>query len=241
MFRGSFLFIDKHRMNFKNIKLVVFDMAGTTIDEQNIVYKTLQKAINTKGLNVSLEDVLEHGAGKEKYQAIVDILQEIRDSELKKELAKEIFVDFQELLDEAYENLEVKTFDGVLDLFELLHQKNIKIVLNTGYNSRIANLLLDKLGWELGVEYDYLITASDVENSRPHPEMIEKASEHFKITKPSQVLKAGDSSIDILEGKNASCGITVAVLSGAQNSEQLIKTKPTLILNSLGDLTAYFI
>ena len=28
------------------IKLVVFDMAGTTINEDNVVYKTLQKAVN---------------------------------------------------------------------------------------------------------------------------------------------------------------------------------------------------
>ncbi len=227
-------------MNFKNIKLVIFDMAGTTVDEQNVVYKTLQKAINTKDLNVSLEEVLEHGAGKEKYQAIIDILQATTNLELTDEFTRSIFVLFQELLDEAYEELEVKTFDGILDLFELLHQKNIKIALNTGYNSRIANLLLAKLDWELGREYDYLVTASDVENSRPHPEMIEKAREQFQITKPSQVLKAGDSAIDILEGKNAYCGITIGVLSGAQTSQQLVKTKPTLILDNLGDLITYF-
>ena len=55
------------------IKLVVFDMAGTTVDEQNVVYKTLQKAINHGGIPVTLEDVLETGAGKEKKAAIIDI------------------------------------------------------------------------------------------------------------------------------------------------------------------------
>lgn len=37
----------------KKIKLVVFDMAGTTIDEDNPVYKTVQKAVNEYGYNVS--------------------------------------------------------------------------------------------------------------------------------------------------------------------------------------------
>ena len=32
------------------IKLVVFDMAGTTINEDNVVYKTLLTAINKKDL-----------------------------------------------------------------------------------------------------------------------------------------------------------------------------------------------
>lgn len=227
-------------MNFKNIKLVVFDMAGTTINEQNIVYKTLQKAINNQGLNVSLDDVLINGAGKEKLQAIKDILKPLQDDNLREDLAKEIFTDFQELLDDAYEELEVETFDGVLDLFNLLRQKNIKIVLNTGYNIGIATTLLDKLAWYQDEEYDLLITANDVENSRPNPEMIELARTHFKITKPSQVLKAGDTAVDVLEGKNANCGITVGVLSGAQTKTQLEKANPDLIVDTLKYLIPYF-
>ena len=227
-------------INFKNIKLVVFDMAGTTINEQNIVYKILQKAINNKGLNVSLEDVLKKGAGKEKFQAIRDILDFIQDETLNNEILKEIFNDFQELLDEAYEDLEVRTFEGVVELFELLRAKNIKIALNTGYNSRVATMLLDKLDWYVTEDYDLLITANDVVNSRPNPEMIEKARNYFSITKPAQVLKAGDTAIDIEEGKNANCGITVGVLSGAQTKEQLKSANPDLILSSLKDLIPYF-
>ncbi len=56
------------------IKMVVFDMAGTTVDENNIVYKTLQQVINAAGFDFSLEQVLTEGAGKEKLQAIKDIL-----------------------------------------------------------------------------------------------------------------------------------------------------------------------
>jgi len=36
------------------IEMVVFDMAGTTVDEDNVVYKTLQKAINESGFNFSM-------------------------------------------------------------------------------------------------------------------------------------------------------------------------------------------
>ena len=35
------------------IRMVVFDMAGTTVDENNVVYKTLQKTINAAGYNFS--------------------------------------------------------------------------------------------------------------------------------------------------------------------------------------------
>ncbi|HRI28294.1 MAG TPA: HAD family hydrolase, partial [Chitinophagales bacterium] len=56
------------------IKLVVFDMAGTTINEHNVVYKTLHIVINQNGYTFTLNQVLEQGAGKEKKQAIADTL-----------------------------------------------------------------------------------------------------------------------------------------------------------------------
>ena len=46
------------------IKLVVFDMAGTTVNENNLVYHTLLLTIIQHGFEFTLEDVLEYGAGK---------------------------------------------------------------------------------------------------------------------------------------------------------------------------------
>ena len=51
--------------NMHKIELVVFDMAGTVVNENNVVYKTLHRAINQNGCFISLNFVLEHGAGKE--------------------------------------------------------------------------------------------------------------------------------------------------------------------------------
>ena len=45
------------------IKLVVFDMAGTTVDEDNVVYKTVREAINSKGYSFSQDEVQAVGAG----------------------------------------------------------------------------------------------------------------------------------------------------------------------------------
>ncbi len=56
------------------IKLVVFDMAGTTVDEDNVVYKTVRAAINAAGYLFSQDQVQQAGAGKEKSQAIRDVL-----------------------------------------------------------------------------------------------------------------------------------------------------------------------
>lgn len=215
----------------EDIQLFVFDMAGTTIDEQNVVYITVCESINYFGVKTSLDRVLKFGAGKEKKQAIIDVLNSLGIND--EDLVENIFFHFKIKLDENYKHLQVKPVDGVeLKLVELKEQ-NKKVVFNTGYNRKIATQLLNKLKWQKGTHYDMLITADDIKRGRPYPDMIELAMDEFGITDSKFVLKAGDSAIDIEEGKNANCGLTIGVLSGAQTREQLEVAKPDYILESL--------
>tara|TARA_R110002012_G_scaffold61085_1_gene160121 strand:+ start:7292 stop:7966 length:675 start_codon:yes stop_codon:yes gene_type:complete len=217
----------------KKIQLAVFDMAGTTVNEDNVVYKTVRAALAKHGVDVSLETVLTFGAGKEKFKAISDILMESHNNSVD---ANVVFENFKEMLAEAYANLDVTTYDGVEELFKILKSKEVKVVLNTGYDQKTAQSLLNKLGWVPGNHIDAVITADDVVKGRPSSEMIDKAMEMFGITESENVLKAGDSAIDIEEGKNANCGWTVGVLTGAQSREQLETAEPSMILDSLADL-----
>ena len=220
-----------------NIELAVFDMAGTVVNENNVVYKTLQKAINKTGYELDLDFVLEHGAGKEKHQAIKDILNALNNP--KEQASEPIFEDFKKLLDDAYHELNVTSFEGVEQMLTQLKSKKIKIALNTGYNRAIAELLLQKMNWKQDEQYDALVTADDVVEGRPHPAMIFKAMQLLKITNSNNVLKAGDSIIDIEEGKNAQCGVTVGVTTGAHTEDQLKSAQPTYVLSSLTELPKY--
>lgn len=225
----------------ERIELVVFDMAGTTVDEGNVVYKTVQQVINDEGLNVSLDEVLKYGAGKEKYQAITDVLKACTSLNEIEKVAVRLFSNFKTALEIAYENLEVKTFDGTEELFKDLRDNGIKVVLNTGYDGLTANKLLKKLGWTVGETIDALVTADDVENGRPDGDMIIRAMQITGITDARKVLKVGDSAIDIEEGKNAHCGITVGVLTGAQTRAQIQEANPTIIVESVTELRAIFL
>lgn len=218
-----------------HIELVVFDMAGTTVNEDNVVYKTLQKAINTTGRQLPLDFVLAHGAGKEKHQAIKDILKQ-EDGKYHEEEALVLFESFKSLLEKAYENLAVTTYAGVEDLIDFLRKNQIKIALNTGYDTKTAQFLIDKMKWKLGVQFDALVTADDVQKGRPNPDMIFKAMHILQIDSPEKVLKAGDSIIDIEEGKNAQCGMTIGVTTGAHTRAQLASAHPTYVLDSLLEL-----
>jgi phosphonatase-like hydrolase len=213
------------------IKLVVFDMAGTTVDEQNVVYKTVHQALLRAGMEVSLETVLLHAAGKEKFQAIKDVIEAENATGHINALA--VFQDFEQLLDEAYATLMPLPMPGVETVFARLRARNIRIVLNTGYKNTVARGLLEKLGWEEGLHFNLLITADDVERGRPYPDMILLAMAKFEITDAASVAKIGDSKVDIEEGKSAGCGIYAGITTGAQTAEQLAEAAPTHILNAL--------
>ena len=210
--------------------MVVSDMAGTTVDENNVVYKTLHAAILNAGIAVSLDDVLLHGAGKEKLQAIKDVLVSQHHETTH---VQEIYNYFIVALENAYQNLEVTPCANAETVFALLKKQGIKVVLNTGYNRVTATGLLSKLNWSEGEDIDLLVTASDVSHNRPAPDMIDYAIKHFAITDPTTVIKVGDSAIDIEEGKNAGCGKTFGVTTGAQTREQIGVANPTAVVDDL--------
>ncbi len=215
--------------------MVVFDMAGTTVNEDNVVYKTLQQSINNKGYDFSLDQVLAEGAGKEKLEAIKSILK-VHALNNNNNLADEIYEDFIVLLSKAYGHIRILPQPNALELFRILKERNIKVVLNTGYNAETAELLIEKLGWKKGVEFDSLITSSDVENNRPDPEMIDLAMDIYGIQDAGEVVKVGDSIIDIEEGQNAGCGLNIGITTGAHTFLQLQSASPDFIINDLVEL-----
>lgn len=217
-------------MNTK-IKMVIFDMAGTTVNEDNVVYKTLQKAINEAGYNFTLDQVLAEGAGKEKLQAAKSILHTYAGN-TDEELVNKIYDNFAVQLTEAYQNLDMLPQPNTDELFTALKERNIFRVLNTGYSRTVAQSIVDKLGWQEGVDFDELVTATDVSGSRPEPDMILFAADKFDV-KPSEVIKVGDSIIDIEEGKNAGCALSVGVTTGAHTPEQLRSAGPDYVIDNL--------
>ncbi len=165
---------EKRRMT----KLIVFDMAGTVINEDNVVYKTLQQAADRGGIAVDLDQVLAIGAGKEKAVALNDIAR-LHAPTLSKQSIDTIYNDFLKSLEEAYATLHVLPIPGAEELFAELKKRNIKAALNTGYNKKTADQLLARLGWRKGEHIDEVITASDVARARPHADMILAAMSAF--------------------------------------------------------------
>ena len=210
-------------------------MAGTTVNEDNLVYKTLRDAISYVGFNFSLHQVMAHGAGKEKKQAIRTILKTFENKQ-DEHMVNRIYEHFIEQLTAAYATKDILPQNNAEATFKALKQRNILAVLNTGYDRSTAQSILDKLGWKEGVQIDGLVTASDVSKNRPDPDMIHFAMQRFHILNSGEVAKIGDSTVDIEEGRNAGCGLSIGITTGAHTTEQLKTANPDKIIDDLMEL-----
>lgn len=221
----------------QDIDLIVYDMAGTTVMEGGIVYKTLQLAMREDGLAVSDEDIHPwHGAKKE---AVIEHFARkagTPESELEARVLR-VGDWFVNAIDQAYFD-EASTIDhidiGLMGYFRQLKDAGIKIGLDTGYPQNIQEGLVKKLGFDKVV--DGWISSYDVAEGRPYPYMIHRLMERLKIENVKRVCKVGDSVRDIEEGRNAGCGLVVGVLSGADNYESLMAAGADVVCERVTDL-----
>lgn len=113
--------------------------------------------------------------------------------------------------------------------FTYLKERNIKIVLDTGFSKETAELIVERLNW-IGI-IDGLVCSDDISIGRPKPDMIFIAMEMVGVTDVNNVIKVGDTPNDMLQGKNANCQWTIGVNSGAFSIEDLKNSGADLVLD----------
>lgn len=219
-----------------NIELIVFDMAGTTVSEGGAVYKCLRATLSGYGLGLPM-DALHEVKGHDKREALRILIER---SNLREELLPgldAIHEDFVERMIGFYrEDPSVGEMPGAAETFRWLQQRGIKTALNTGFSRDIAQTLIDRLGWQREGLIDASVTSDEVERGRPHPEMIRHLMKQLGIADSHRVAKVGDTPADLLEGKNAGCGLNIGVTQGASTREQLEPFPYDHLIGSVAEL-----
>ena len=217
-------------------RLAVFDMAGTTVADDNAVGIAFQQAFRNNGYEITLEDV-NPLMGYHKPLAIQMVLERLGE-EFDEDTVAVIHDDFvNEMIDYYQYDPAVKPLPAVEEVFLELKEKGISVTLNTGFPHEIAETILKRFQWkERGLVDDY-IASDEVEQGRPHSFMIHELMNRAGVDDPASVLKIGDTEADINEGRNTNCGLVVAVTTGAFTREQLEPYHPDHILDDLSELT----
>lgn len=220
-------------------KLVVFDMAGTTVRDRGDVATAFTQALTEHGVAKPDQADVNEVMGFRKIDAIRILLNKYgnpADAE-NQELVDDIHKRFTDLMIEFYENdQDLQPLPYAENLFQELHKKGVKVALNTGFTKLITETILQRLNWSNSPLIDAVISSDEVPGGRPEPFMIQTIMKRLGITDSKDVVKIGDTEVDVQEGRNAQCGLVVSVTTGASSREQLEQFHPDHIIDSLEEL-----
>ncbi len=218
------------------IRLAVFDMAGTTIQDTGVVPLAFDAALASQGLSASAVE-LDSIRGAGKREAIRHLVQLRRgDADLDRH-AEAVYEAFRGELDRRFRAGGARPVEGASEVFAWLRRRGVAIVLNTGFDRDTQALVLAAVGWDKGVA-DALVCGDDVPLGRPAPYMIFRAMERTGIMSVAEVLNIGDTVLDIQSGVNAGCGVNVAVWSGAHSRDKLAREPGAHLIEDVSHLPA---
>ncbi|HEY0273959.1 MAG TPA: HAD-IA family hydrolase [Chitinophaga sp.] len=220
-----------------SIKLVVFDMAGTTVKDDDGVAKAFQAALQQYGYQVPLEDI-NPIMGYEKNEAIRRMLRRsLAPDAITPEQVANIHRAFVDRMLHYYRSAtDIAPLPHAEATLQALRRQGIKVGINTGFSRNIAQAVIDKLDWERKAMFDYLVASDEVPQGRPHPFMVQRMMEAAGISNPLETAKVGDTEVDVREGLAAGCRYVIAVTTGAFTRAALEPFGPTHIVDDIAEV-----
>lgn len=221
-----------------DISLVVFDMAGTTVHDEGFVNKALQNALSASQVEVTSE-AIDVVMGYPKPTAIGLLLKDKQHPLAEDDtFIQQVFMAFQqEMLDFYSNDPKVVAKKNAEKVFRTLRENGIKVALDTGFDRKIADTIIQRLGWQDLI--DASVTSDEVSNGRPHADLILEVLKRVGGVKVAQTAKVGDTVSDVQEGRAAKCGLVVAVTTGANEKSVLEAENPDICIEDLSELLAF--
>ncbi len=215
------------------IRLVVLDMAGTTVADQGAVEEAFQVALDAVGLTAGdLRDdpgaYIRRTMGQSKITVFTELLGGDRHR------AEQANTAFESAFDQAVGRGEVGPMPGAEECLSALRGAGMRLCLTTGFSPTTRDRVVGALGWQGAV--DLLLSPSDAGRGRPWPDMILTAVLRLRIDDVAEVAVVGDTANDLLSGSRAGASMVVGVLSGAHTRAELSRAPHTHVLGSVAEL-----
>ena len=218
------------------IDLIVFDIAGTTLNDKGfIVAESFTNALKKNGFDFTKEEI-NSVMGYRKIEAITMMLNS-HNVDASPTLIEIIHNDFLENINCYYEENNIQEVDGASVTFRHLKNKGVKIALDTGFSRSTTDIIINKLGWGSENLIDTSVTSDEVPEGRPAPFMIEAIKRELGINSSMTVAKVGDTPSDLMEGNNANCALNIGVLYGTHTRQQLEKHPHTHLIEHISEIT----
>lgn len=195
----------------RNIKAVIFDWAGTTVDYGCFApVQAFKDSFLSIGVMITDEMARRPMVlpKQDHLRAIAAMLPHpVSETEIVKAYAA-----FEASLFADIEN-HCALKDHVIETAAALQARGIKIGSTTGYTSAMMERVLAAAERQ-GYAPDCCVTPDQTAKGRPYPYMIWENMKQFGLTDPREAVKIGDTVADIDEGSNARCW-TVGLIMGS--------------------------
>jgi phosphonatase-like hydrolase len=216
----------------KDVALVCFDMAGTTVRDVGEVRQCFSAAARETGLTAQPERLLAL-MGRSK-RLVFEILWGEELGESHPELTQRVgasYAAFRRILENHYETQPVEPSDGCLECFAWLRAADIPFCLTTGFYRKVTDIILRRLGWGM-----LSIASDEVPKGRPAPYLIHRGMALTGAEDVRRVVTIGDTPSDLRAGRNAGCGWTLGITSGTHTREQLAALPNDGLIHTLAEL-----
>jgi phosphonatase-like hydrolase len=217
------------------IKLVIFDIAGTLIEDHDEVTESFLLALRNHGITAS-ESEIKEWKGSSKREVIAHFVKRQFGRCGNEALVEQTYAGFQYLIEQRYAQGSVIPITGSADTLSWLREHEIKIATTTGFYRALRDSILHAAGWQN--TFDTNVCSDDVAHGRPAPDMIFRAMELTSVTAPERVLNVGDTPLDLQSAASAKVRWSVGVLTGKHTAERLHREPHANILPSVAAIPA---
>ena len=216
------------------VSLVVFDIAGTIIEDHGEVVSAFSAALKKNNIPFT-EDEIRRWMGASKREVIRHFLEQRGPKPAQAETVETTYGCFRAELQRLYAE-HLTPMQGASATFAWCSGHGIQMATTTGFYREISDLILEKTGWR--DVFAANISSGDVPQGRPAPFMIFRAMEATGVQDVRQVINVGDTPLDLQSGHNAGVRGVVGVLTGEHDRESLQRAPHTHIIGSIAELPA---
>lgn len=216
------------------ITLVVFDMAGTTVEDSGLVRQSFLAADGHAGLSktdADREEMLRYVSDTMGQSKIVVFRHLAGGNEEQAQAANK---EFERSYAQLVADGNCSPIPGAEQAITSLRSRGVKTALTTGFARETQSAIIDALSWHDIA--DLVLCPEPGIRGRPFPDMPLTALMRTETDSVRSMIVVGDTASDVLSGRRAGARASIGVLTGAHDAGQLSAAGATHILDSVAEL-----
>lgn len=209
-------------------KLLVFDWDGTLMDSVGAIVACTQQALADLGWSGISDGAIRATIGLGLRDALASLFPEARHGDSDRLLAC-----YREHWHGGFRDHPF-LFPGVVNVLERLAKEGFLLAVATGKSRRGLEYALEQSSL---TGFFHATRTADEAFSKPHPQMLLDLLEELG-TRAGDAVMLGDTTYDLDMAHNAGA-VPVGVLSGSHSREELVRSRPAAILDSVVELPSW--